>query len=66
MKSEYPNFRNIYLINLFKICQRLVEVCIADHPSTDLPGCDNVTVTIIYFNDLSTLYKRYRLYIQYF
>jgi len=41
-----------------EICQRLVEVCIADHPSNDLPGCDNVTVTIIYFNDLPNLYKR--------
>ena len=43
---------------LFQIAQRLVTVCIADTPSTDLPGCDNTTVTILYRNDLHTLYKR--------
>jgi len=41
-----------------EIAQRLVTVCIADTPSTDLPGCDNTTVTILYRNDLHTLYKR--------
>lgn len=59
--EEVVNFVRIRLaqkINPKEICQRLVEVCIADHPSNDLPGCDNVTVTIIYFNDLPTLYKK--------
>jgi len=41
-----------------EIAQRLVSVCIADSPSTDLPGCDNTTVTILYANDLNSLYKK--------
>lgn len=41
-----------------EICQRLLEVCIAEQPSTSLPGCDNVTVTIIFPTDIASIYKK--------
>jgi len=41
-----------------EICQRLLEVCIAEQPSTSLPGCDNVTVTIIFPSDIASIYKK--------